>query len=223
MKISSLFPLLVALVLPAISSRADSANTAAVVNAVTTFKAGLNATQTTFIDATSSPVNSSCQYNFLLSNAEVWSNLPVSSTLSGATRNGLIFSALTAAQQTNALAVSTTGKKLLDDMRAGDRYISGEVTNAKGTTSTMWGYNKYFVSFVGAPSTTTPWTFQFGGHHLAYNITYNGTYLSGTPIFAGTEPNNWTDSTGTYAPFGAQRTLLEALHPTLTTSALRHI
>ena len=224
LRLSSLAVLAAAL-LPAISCRADSANTAAVVSSATTFKAGVNATQQTFIDSTSSPVNSSCQYNFLLSNVEVWSNVPVSTTLSGATRNGLIFSALSTVQKDAALAVatnalSTTGKKLLDDVRAGDRYISGEVPNAKGTTSAAWGYNKYFIGFVGAPSTTTPWTFQFGGHHLAYNITYNGTYTSGTPMFAGTEPNAWTDTTGTYAPLGAQRTLLEALRPTLTTSAL---
>ena len=216
---------LAAALLPAVSVRADSANTAAVVSSATTFKTTVNATQQAFIDSTSSPVNSSCQYNLLLSNVVVWSNVPISTTLSGATRNGLNFTALSTVQRDAALAVattalSTTGKKLLDDVRAGDRYISGEVTNAKGTTSAAWGFNKYFIGFVGAPSTTTPWTFQFGGHHLAYNITYNGTYLSGTPIFAGTEPNAWTDSTGTYAPLGAQRTLIEAVRPTLTTSAL---
>lgn len=217
--------LLAVLLLPATHGLADTANTAAVVSAAATFKGGLNSTQQAFIDSTSSPVNSSCQYNLLLSNVEVWSNVPISTTLSGATRNGLIFSGLTAGQQTNALAVataalSTTGKKLFDDVRAGDRYISGEVTNAKGTTSAGWGYNKYFLGFVGAPSTSTAFSMQLGGHHAAFNITYNGTYTSGTPLFAGTEPNSWTDSTGTYAPLGAQRTQLELLRPTLTASAL---
>ncbi len=209
-----------------VPAKADSANTAAVTAAANAFMAPLSSTQKTPIDAASgTTLNTSCLYNFTLANVEVWSNLPVSTTYSGTTRNGLIFSGLSATNQTNALAVastalSTTGKKLLDDVRAADRYISGEVPNAKGTTSSMWSYNKYFIAFVGAPSTSAPWTFQFGGHHLAYNITYNGDYTSGTPIFAGNEPNSWTDSTGTYAPLGAERSILESLRPTLTTSAL---
>lgn len=205
------------------SAKADTANTQEVVTAANAFMALLTTAQKTAIDSTSSPVNSSCLYNATLSNVEVWSNLPVSTSLSGATRNGLIFSSLTTAQKEAALAVATaalgtTGKKLLDDVRAADRYISGEVTNAKGTTSSGWGYNKYFIAFIGVPSTTTPWTFQFGGHHLAYNITYNGTYPSSTPMFVGTEPNSWTDSTGTYAPMGTQRSLLTQLRPTLTST-----
>ncbi|BCU78540.1 DUF3500 domain-containing protein [Luteolibacter sp. LG18] len=205
---------------------ADTANTQAVVTAANTFLAPLTTAQKTAIDSSSSSaLNTSAIYNASLTNVEVWSNVPISTTLSGATRNGLIFSSLSDTNKTNALAVataalSTSGRKLIDDVRAGDRYISGEVTNAKGTTSSMWGYNKYFIAFVGTPSTSSPWTFQFGGHHLAYNLTYNGTYTSCTPLFVGTEPNSWTDSTGSYAPLGSQRTILESLRPTLTTSAL---
>ncbi len=215
------------LLAPVSSARAaDAANTQAVVNAASAFLAPLSATQTSPIDASNSAqLNTSALYNFTLTNVEVWSNLPVSTSFSGSTRNGLIFSSLSSTNQANALAVasaalSTAGRQLLDDVRAGDRYISGEVTNARGTTSSMWGYNKYFIAFVGTPSTTSAFTFQFGGHHLAYNITYNGTFPSGTPIFAGTEPNAWTDATGTYAPLGTQRSLLESLRSQLSTAAL---
>src|SRR5580704_278955 len=35
----------------------------------------------------------------------------------------------------------------------------------------MFGSNLYYISFLGKPSTTSPWMLQFGGHHLALNIT----------------------------------------------------
>ncbi|MFT3990931.1 MAG: DUF3500 domain-containing protein [Luteolibacter sp.] len=195
----------------------DATNTAAVVSAANAFMSPLATTYKTAIDSSSSTIDTSCLYNFKFSNAGIWCNVPVSA----ARRNGLSLENLktldsTLSYETNALAIataalSTSGKKLLDDVRAADRYISGEVTNAKSSTSTMWGYRKYYTAFVGTPSTSSAWTYQSGGHHLAYNITYNGTYTSATPMFAGTEPNSWTDSTGTYAPLGNQRAAILAL------------
>jgi hypothetical protein len=47
---------------------------------------------------------------------------------------------------------------------------------------------------------------QLGGHHIAYNIVYNGNYVSGSPMFDGVEPVSWTDSGGaTHAPLETQR------------------
>lgn len=202
-----------------------TANTQAVVTAANTFLATLTTAQKTAINSTSNVTtggtNSSCLYNFTLANVETWSNIPVAAS----TRNGLQFASLSTAQLNAALAVAsaalgTSGNTLLEEIRLADQYISGEVTNAKGTTSTMWGYKKYYIAFVGTPSTSSAWTLQLGGHHIAYNITYNGTAVSGTPMFAGTEPNSWTYNSVTHAPLGTQRTLLTSLRPTLTTSAL---
>lgn len=39
----------------------------------------------------------------------------------------------------------------------------------------LFGSDLYYISFLGKPSTTTPWMLQFGGHHLALNITISGT------------------------------------------------
>ncbi|MEK7953849.1 DUF3500 domain-containing protein [Luteolibacter soli] len=201
-------------------AQADTANTAAVVSAANAFMAPLTTAQKTAIDGTSANINTSVLYNGPgttngLANVGVWSNLPTS----GTRRNGLRMTELSTTNQTNALAIataalSTSGKQLLDDVRAADRFIAGESTNRSpsgNANSSMWGYGKYYTAFVGSPSTTAPWTYQFGGHHLAYNITYNGTYTSGMPIFAGTEPNSFTDNTGTYAPLGKQRTAILAL------------
>jgi hypothetical protein len=38
----------------------------------------------------------------------------------------------------------------------------------------LFGSNLYYISFLGKPSTVTPWMLQFGGHHLALNITIAG-------------------------------------------------
>lgn len=201
-----------------------TANTQAVVTAANAFLATLTTSQKTAIDSTANvanSTNSSVLYNFTLTNAEIWSNLPTTMV----TRNGLRFAELSSAQLTAALAVadaafSTSGTTLMEQIRLADQYISGEVTNSKGTTNSMWGYKKYYIAFVGTPSTTSAWTLQFGGHHLAYNITYNGTYTSCTPMFAASEPNSWTYSGVTHYPLGSMRDLILSLRPTLTTSAL---
>ena len=38
----------------------------------------------------------------------------------------------------------------------------------------LFGKDLYYISFLGTPSTTVPWMLQFGGHHLALNITIAG-------------------------------------------------
>jgi Protein of unknown function (DUF3500)/Putative Ig domain len=199
-------------------------NTAAVVTAANAFLATLSTSQRAAIDSTANVAGataSSVQYNFTLTNAEIWSNLPTTMV----TRNGLRFAELSTTQLAAALAVadaavSSTGTTLMEQIRLADQYISGEVTNSKGTTNSMWGYKKYYIAFVGTPSTTSAWQLQIGGHHLAYNITYNGTYMSCTPMFAASEPNSWTYSGVTHYPLGTMRDLILTLRPTLSTSAL---
>jgi hypothetical protein len=45
---------------------------------------------------------------------------------------------------------------------------------------------------------------QITGHHLAYNIMYNSTYVSGSPAFIGVEPPNWVvSSSGTISVNGS--------------------
>ncbi|WP_424952008.1 DUF3500 domain-containing protein [Deinococcus sp.] len=51
-----------------------------------------------------------------------------------------------------------------------------------------FGSDYYFVSFVGTPSTTSPWMLQFGGHHLALNATVVGPNITLSPSLTGGEP-----------------------------------
>lgn len=55
-----------------------------------------------------------------------------------------------------------------------------------------FGSGNYHVAILGTPSTVSPWMLQIGGHHLAYNITYNAAKVSATPVFLGVEPPNFT-------------------------------
>jgi Protein of unknown function (DUF3500) len=52
----------------------------------------------------------------------------------------------------------------------------------------LFGADLYFVSFVGQPSTTSPWMLQFGGHHLALNATVAGPNLTLAPSLTGGQP-----------------------------------
>jgi hypothetical protein len=50
----------------------------------------------------------------------------------------------------------------------------------------------YFFTFMGTPSTTKPWGFQYEGHHLAINYFVLGDQVVMTPTFMGSEPTSAT-------------------------------
>ncbi len=55
-----------------------------------------------------------------------------------------------------------------------------------------FGSDYYYVSFLGAPSVTSPWTLQFGGHHLAINATVVGSDVTLAPSLTGGQPVRFT-------------------------------
>ncbi|WP_052424570.1 DUF3500 domain-containing protein [Streptomyces fulvoviolaceus] len=50
----------------------------------------------------------------------------------------------------------------------------------------------YFFTFMGTPSTTKPWGFQYEGHHVAVNYFVLGDQVVMTPTFMGSEPTSAT-------------------------------
>lgn len=168
------------------------ADTASVVAAADAFKATLSTSQITTL-----------QLSYTLANARGWSNLPGG-------RNGLRLGDLSDAQEAAALALiqsalSETGYNLFSEIRLADEVL-------RAVSGNSYGFDLYNVIFIGTPSTTSPWQLQITGHHLAYNITYNGNYVSATPEFDGTEPPYYTDSSGVFhAPVEAQRAAVSAL------------
>ena len=125
-----------------------------------------------------------------------WSNLP------GVARAGLKMSALDQASQTAALALMSTllsasGAADLTGTRAADDYLG----SMGGGMAGQYGAGNYYVAVFGTPSSTGNWEVAFGGHHMAFNITY----LAGTgypvPNHLGVEPKgSFTINGNTYEP-----------------------
>ncbi|MGA9568431.1 MAG: DUF3500 domain-containing protein, partial [Candidatus Korobacteraceae bacterium] len=96
-----------------------------------------------------------------------WSNLPTSFV----PRGGLSLKDMTAAQQTAAMALvssvlSPRGYEKVQQIMEGD-----QVLKTKEGNNPIFGKDLYYISFLGKPSEKDPWMLQFGGHHLALNIT----------------------------------------------------
>jgi len=112
-----------------------------------------------------------------------WSNLP-----SGAFRRaGLRMGDLTKPQREAAMAVlgaalSEQGYEKVQQIVQGDEMLK------KGGGSMMFGRDEYYISFLGQPSSTDPWMIQFGGHHLALNITLVGDHGTLTPSHTAAQP-----------------------------------
>src|SRR5580700_4797372 len=68
----------------------------------------------------------------------------------------------------------------------------------------MFGKDLYFVSILGTPSEKNPWMLQFGGHHLALNITIVGERGILTPTLTGAQPALYTENGKTVRPLGQE-------------------
>ena len=68
----------------------------------------------------------------------------------------------------------------------------------------MFGKDLYYISFLGTPSEKTPWMLQFGGHHLALNITIDGEQGVLTPTLTGAQPALYTENGKTVRPLGPE-------------------
>jgi hypothetical protein len=55
-----------------------------------------------------------------------------------------------------------------------------------------FGRGLYYISILGTPSEKDPWMLQFGGHHLALNITIAGEQGILTPTLTGAQPAIYT-------------------------------
>lgn len=81
-----------------------------------------------------------------------------------------------------------------------------------------FGKDLYYISILGKPSATDPWMLQFGGHHLALNITVAGVHGVLTPTLTGAQPALYTIGGKTVRPLGAESDKAFALLQTLDES-----
>lgn len=155
-----------------------------------------------------------------LTNAKRWSNLPCGLSC----RNGILFSDLTTAQETAALAliseaagadITGEGYNEFQQIRAADDYL--------GTMNSGYSSGNYVIAFLGTPSTTGKWMLQYGGHHYASNITYDGgEVVSITPLHEAVEPNaSFTVDGSTYSgPIIQELAAMQAMLGSFTSSEL---
>jgi Protein of unknown function (DUF3500) len=133
-------------------------------------------------------------------------------------RHGLMLDALTPAQRERGLALlsaclSERGFTTVRDVMKLNHFI-GEVTGRWEE----YGEWLYWLSVMGAPSTSEPWGWQIDGHHLIINCLVLGDQIVMTPMFLGSEPV--TADSGRHAGirvFGAEEgqglALMQALSP----------
>jgi hypothetical protein len=73
-----------------------------------------------------------------------------------------------------------------------------------GLSGDLFGKDLYYISFLGTPSEQAPWMLQFGGHHLALNITIDGGQGILTPTLTGAQPALYTEGGRTVRPLGPE-------------------
>ncbi|MFE9686679.1 DUF3500 domain-containing protein [Streptomyces sp. NPDC006285] len=156
-----------------------------VLAAVNTFLGTLSSSQKTTVQATRAQANLS-----------KWSNLPDALYK----RAGLRMDALTTAQQTAVLnilraALSPTGFEQVTGITYGDG-----VLKAQGGIDLDFGADHYWIRILGTPSASGKWTIQYGGHHLAVNITLSGQSMTLGPTLWGAQPAYYTKSGMTVEP-----------------------
>jgi len=88
----------------------------------------------------------------------------------------------------------------------------------QGRGGPMFGLDNYWLAFLGAPSTTAPWMLQFGGHHLAINLTLGGSQASMTPSLPAAQPASYTFEGREVRPLGKENDKAFGLINALDTS-----
>jgi hypothetical protein len=140
-----------------------------------------------------------------------WSNFPTSFVR----RGGLNLGQLTTRQRSAALALvssmlSRTGFEKVQHIMEADEVLKHNEGN-----NPIFGKDLYYISILGTPSEKDPWMLQFGGHHLALNITIAGEHGVLTPTLTGAQPALYMLNGKIVRPLGQESdkamTLLNAL------------
>ncbi|MBO0722640.1 MAG: DUF3500 domain-containing protein, partial [Blastocatellia bacterium] len=74
-----------------------------------------------------------------------------------------------------------------------------------------FGHDEYYLALFGEPSLTDPWMIQFGGHHLAINLTIVGKYNVIAPSLPAAQPAVYKLNGETVRPLGRENDLAFAL------------
>jgi hypothetical protein len=187
---------------PPTASAANGTVTAKVVEAANAFLATLSAAE-----------RAKCTFSFNSAQKTGWSNLPTGIFQ----RNGLRFGDMTARQRQAALALvaaalSREGYQKVTDIMNGDEVLknagggrTGGRPGARGPGGGItFGLDEYYIALLGTPSASEPWMIQFGGHHLAINVTVVGPNSVMTPSLPAAQPAKYTLNGQIIRPLGRE-------------------
>jgi hypothetical protein len=154
----------------------------------------------------------------------IWSNLPTGTTMQvGARdRNGLRLGDMTPAEEKAALALlsaTLSADGFAKVMAIVDADQALEVTSAptrKPGAAVRFGRGEFYLAILGTPSTTAPWMLQFGGHHLAINVTFAQSQHVLAPTLTGAQPARFEMAGRTIRPLGDEQDKAFALMKSLS-------
>ncbi|MFF4268576.1 DUF3500 domain-containing protein [Streptomyces sp. NPDC001536] len=141
-----------------------------------------------FLDGLSAKERTSCVFDIDADEWTAWSNVD------GYDRKGVRMGDLTEKQRN--LGYALLGTALSADgltQTRGIMKLNAFLGDSNGGNQKTLTEGHYFFTFMGTPSTTKPWGFQYEGHHVAINYFVLGDQVVMTPTFMGSEP-----TTGTY-------------------------
>lgn len=145
-----------------------------------------------------------------------WSNLPTGMVA----RGGIQFGTLSATSQAAALELMST---VLGDSGAVDRagVQAADAYLAANGGGSGYGAGLYYIGVFGTPSATGDWALMFGGHHMAYNLTFHGGEVSTTPNHLAVEPKaSFTQDGTTYQPMADEGAAMVAMYTALSATQL---
>ena len=132
-----------------------------------------------------------------------WSNFPPGIY----PRKGLRLGDLNTAQRDAffkllATALSQRGLQKVKEIMEGDEVLK----NSEGSRGfdPQFGRDHYYIALLGTPSLTDPWMIQFGGHHLAINVTIVGKANVMTPSLPAAQPAIYKLNSETVRPLGRE-------------------
>ena len=170
---------------------ADSAQTQKIVAAANTFLNTLDDTQRSKV---SFDFNDAAQ-------RKRWSNLPVNMVERRGLRMGdLKQNQRDAVMNLLAIVLSKMGYEKVVGIVESDEALRKEGRSG----APPFGRDEFYVSFLGKPSAMEPWIIQFGGHHLALNITIAGEQGVLTPSLIAVQPAKFTLDGKAYRPMGRE-------------------
>lgn len=129
-----------------------------------------------------------------------WSNLPTTMV----PRAGLSMKELNGAQRSAALALVSSALSARGFEKVQQIMEADEVLKTSAGNNPMFGKDLFYISILGTPSEKAPWMLQFGGHHLALNITLGGESGVLTPTLTAAQPALYTLNGKTVRPLGQE-------------------